>query len=116
MSRKPKAPALERVFNAEKIREIVIHEINRIVGKEKYDPRQSQHWMNHITQRILSKLSPRGETNFKYALHCFITDNRMQDYDCFTNALWDEGTDGVAVVDFANANLRCCVTVWGVRG
>ena len=112
--RKP-PPALERAFDAEKIRKIMIHEIDKCVGHEKYDQSKSQHLVNEITMRIFNKLCPHGETNFKYSIHCIITDNRMQDYDCFSNALWEDATDGVAVVDFANADIRCCVTLWGVR-
>lgn len=100
-------------FPADKVRSIALNEIQCSLSFKAYEPEKVEQWCEEITSNILARLAPSGDTHFKFVAHCIIAD-RAHEYDMFSNNFWDESSDGIAVADFENDSLMCCVTVWGV--
>lgn len=108
--------SLQHSFDADEIRKIALEEIEHCLSFKKYDPSQIESWTEQILSNLLSRISPTGETRFKYVTHCMISDKKMSGYDIFSNNYWNDYTDGLAVVDYENLHLRCCLVIWGVVG
>jgi hypothetical protein len=101
-------------FDADRVRKIALDEIERCLFGKRWNPAAHSRWISKITSNLFSQLAPNGTSRFKYAVHCMLSKRTVSTYDEFSNCLWDEMTDGIAVVDYENNDLRFSLVIWGV--
>jgi hypothetical protein len=107
-------PGSEMEFDADHVRKIALDEIERALYGKRFRPSLHSKWVGDIVSGVLDKLAPSGASSFKYAIHCVISQRPCAGYDAFSNNYWDDATDGIAVVDCENSDIRFSMTVWGV--
>jgi hypothetical protein len=109
-------PGSEMEFDADHVRKIALNEVERVLYGKRFRPSLHPKWVGQIVNGVLDKLAPAGASNFKYAIHCMISQRTCSGYDAFSENYGDDATDGVAVVDYENSDIRFSMTIWGVLG
>ncbi|OHS98947.1 Tctex-1 family protein [Tritrichomonas foetus] len=89
-------------------------EIQRTLGKYKYNPATKEEVIEQLTQTIINRFSTTFDNKFKFLTHCIFLTNGNQDFDTFSNNLWNSESDGFSIVDYNNDDFRFVMTVWGL--
>lgn len=102
-------------FNADYVRKIALDEIEKVLSYKKYNPKRNEKLIQTISQNVVERLTVSGKSVFKFITHSLISPSTLGGYDMFSNNFWNECTDGLALIDYENSELRFCMAIWGVR-
>mmetsp|Transcript_88074 Transcript_88074/g.229696 ORF Transcript_88074/g.229696 Transcript_88074/m.229696 type:complete len:123 (+) Transcript_88074:77-445(+) len=112
----------ESAWAPDEVEKIVVETLDGHLKEQQYDQEQVPHWINHICETVMAKLSETKKP-YKYVVTCAIMQRNGAGIHSATSCYWDAGTDAFLTYvwprekskDVVNRSMWAIVTVFGLE-